>query len=311
MQTQSPSGRAHPPRSPASGVHAAPTKTAKKKTPPPILASDVLREDLAPIEPWRRASRWWDGAVALLFLAVGICLRLGLGVADVSPQAGAICLAAAAATGATGLVPFPYLWRAVVGGLAGATVVALGLFGAGPLALLAGPISNPVTEVFRVLTCVAIPAALVFRSYYRAYERGRLLLAVAFVLALPFLTSSLHVTLDGPVMAKVGSGLAIAGALLGLIAFMSAPTTLVSAWCAQVLTALIAADIALRQVYAPRTAGAGGLTYVLTGVAFFASVVPIALGLFQTWAAVYAREARLIDVHRPSAPDPPPSSISD
>ena len=311
MQTQSPSGRAHPPRSPASGVHTAPAKTAKKKTPPPVLASDVLREDLAPIEPGRRASRLWDGGVALLFLAVGVCLRFGLGVANISPQAGAICLAAAAATGATGLVPFPYLWRAVVGGLAGATVVALGLFGAGPLALLAQPVSNPLTEIFRVITCVAVPAALLFRSHYRAYERGRLLLAVAFVLAFPFLAASARVAIEGPAMAKLGAGLAVTGALLGLIAFMSAPTTLVSAWCAQVLTAMIAADIGLRQLYAPRPSGAGDLAYVLTGVAFFASVVPVALGLFQTWAAVYAREARLVDVHRPSEPDPAPPSVSE
>jgi hypothetical protein len=275
------------------------------------LASEVLREDLAPIEPGRRASRWWDGGVALLFLSVGICLRFGFGVAEISPQAAAICLAAAAATGATGLVPFPYLWRAVVGALAGAIVVALGLFGAGPLALLAEPISNPLTEVFRVVTCVAVPAALLFRSHYRAFERGWLLLALAFVLALPFLASSVLVGVDGPVMAKVGAGLAITGTLLGLVAFMSAPATLISAWCAQVLTALIAADIGLRQLYASRGPGAGDLMYVLTAVAFFASVVPIALGLFQTWAAVYAREARLVDVHRPSAPDPPPSSVSE
>ncbi|MET0596207.1 MAG: hypothetical protein ABW133_26155, partial [Polyangiaceae bacterium] len=107
MQTQSRSGRAHPPRSLSSGVHPSPTKSVKKNTPPPILASEVLREDLAPLEPGRRASRWWDGIVALLFLAVGVCLRLGFGVGSISPQASAICLAAAAATGATGLVPFP------------------------------------------------------------------------------------------------------------------------------------------------------------------------------------------------------------
>ena len=311
MQTQSRSGRAHPPRSPASGVQTAPTKTAKKKTPPPVLASEVLREDLAPIEPGRRASRWWDGAVALLFLAVGVCLRLGFGVAHISPRAGAICLAAAAATGATGLVPFPYLWRAVVGAFAGATVVVLGLFGGGPLALLAEPPSNPLTEVFRVVTCVAIPAALLFRSHYRAYERGRLLLALAFVLALPFLASSVLWAVEGPVMAKVGAGLALMGALLGLVAFMSAPTTLVSAWCAVALTSLIAADVGLRQLYTPPVSGGGVLGYVLTGVAFFASVVPIAMGLFQTWAAVYAREARLVDVHRPSEPEPAPPSVSE
>jgi hypothetical protein len=311
MQMQPRSGRAHPPRSPASGVHTAPTKAAKKKTPPPILASEVLREDLAPIEPGRRASRWWDGGVALLFLAVGVCLRFGFGVANVSPQAGAICLAVAAAIGATGLVPFPYLWRAVVGGMAGATVVVLGFFGAGPLALMDEPVSNPFTELFRVVTCVAIPAALLFRSHYRAYERGRLLLAIAFVLSLPFVGSSVLIAFNGPTMAKLGAGLAVTGALFGLVAFMSAPTTAVSAWCAQLLTALIAADIGLRQLYAPRSPGAGNFAYVLTAVAFFASVVPIALGLFQTWAAVYAREARLVDVHRPSEPEPAPPSMAE
>jgi hypothetical protein len=286
-------------------------KPAKKKTPPPVLASEVLREDLAPLEPGRRASRWWDGGIALLFLAVGVCLRFGFGVSTLSPRAGAICLAAAAATGATGLVPFPYLWRALVGGLAGATVIALGLLEAGPLALLAEPTSNPLTEVFRVVTCVTIPAALLFRSHYRAYERGRLLLALAFVLALPFLASAVIVAIDGAPMAKLGAGLAITGSLLGLIAFMSAPTTLVSAWCAQVLTALIAADIALREFYAPRAPESGHFTYVLTSVAFFASVVPIALGLFQTWAAAYAREARLVDIHQPSAVEPAPPSVSE
>jgi hypothetical protein len=311
MQTQSRSGRAHPPRSLGSGVHPAPTKSVKKNTPPPVLASEVLREDLAPLEPGRRASQWWDGIVALLFLAIGVCIRFGFGVGSVSPQASAICLAAAAATGATGLVPFPYVWRAAVGGLAGATVVALGIFGIGPLALMALAPSNPLAELFRVVTCVAIPAALLFRSHYRAYERGRMLLAIAFVLALPFFASSAMFAIEGPVMAKVGAGLAVTGAMLGLVAFMSAPTTLMSAWCAQLLTALITADICLRQVYAPVPAGGGQYAYLLTGVAFFASVVPIGLGLFQTWAAVYAREARLVDVHRPSAPEPPPPSISE
>src|SRR6185436_17336314 len=86
MQTDSRPRRAHPPRPLASGVHAA---VVKKKTPPPILASEVLREDLAPIEPGRSASRLWDAGLAVLYLAVGICLRFDLGVSDVSPDAGA------------------------------------------------------------------------------------------------------------------------------------------------------------------------------------------------------------------------------
>jgi hypothetical protein len=213
-----------------------------------------------------------------------------------------VCLAAAAATGATGLVPFPYLWRAVVGGLAGAAVVGLGLFGTGPLALLVQPPSTGWIELFRVLTCVGLPAALLFRSHYRAYDRGRLMLFFAFVLALPFLVPQSLLATQGGAIARMGAALAVTGALSGLFAFMSAPTTSMMAWCGQALIALVSADIGLRQLYATVPAGAGPFAYVLTAITFFASVVPIALGLFQTFAAIYAREARLIDVHRPSQP---------
>ncbi len=300
MQTHSRPHAAHPPRSLASGVHAA---IKKKKTPPPILASEVLREDLAPTEPGRRASRLWDAVVAVLFLAVGICLRFDLGVADLAPQAGAICLAAAAAIGATALVPFPYVWRAAVGGLVGAVVVVAGLFGGGPLALLGDAASATWLESFRVITCVALPAALLFRSHYRAYERGRVLLATSFVLALPFLVEEAFLATQGVAIARVGAALALTGTLSALIAFMPAPTTSVTAWCAQTLTFLVALELGLRQFHAPLPAGSGPLAYALTGVAFFASVVPIALGLFQMLSFVYSREARLVDLHRrPSEP---------
>jgi hypothetical protein len=282
----------------------------KKKTPPPILASDVLREDLAPIEPGRRASRVWDGGLALLYLAVGVCLHFDLGVSGVSPDAGAACLAAAAGVAATALVPFPYVWRAIVGGFIGAFVVTLGLFGGGPLALLVGPGSTPWVEPFRVATAVALPATLLFRSHYRAYARGRVLLAAAFVLALPFLIHEAIMTTQGPLLERVGAGLALLGALSASFAFMPSPTTSMTVLCAQSLTVLVSLEFGLRQFYAPRPAGAGPLAYPLTAVAFFASVVPIALGLFQTFAAVYAREARKVDVHRPSEPQAPPSEAT-
>jgi hypothetical protein len=80
--------------------------------------------------------------------------------------------------------------------------------------------------------------------------------------------------------------------------------------CAEALTALLALEIGLRQLYMPRLVGAGPLAYVLAGLAFFASVVPMALGLFQTFAAIYAREARKVDVHRPSEPEAPPSEAA-
>lgn len=309
MQTQPRPRRAQPPGPLASGVHAA-VKT-KLKTPPPILASDVLREDLAPIEPGRNASRLWDAGAAALYLGVGICLRFNLGVSGLAPQASAICLAAAAACGATALVPFPYLWRAIVGGVVGAVVVTLGLFGSGPLALLTAPDSNAWIETWRVVTCVVVPAALLFRSYYRAYRRGRALLGVAFALAVPFLIHEGIAMSHGPPIARIGAALGLIGALSGLFAFMASPTTATTAWCAQALTALLALDLGLRQLYAPALSGAGPIAYALTAVAFFTSVVPMALGLFQTLAAIYAPDARLVDVHRPSHPNEEASIPSD
>jgi hypothetical protein len=303
MQTHSRPERAHPPGPPATSARA---PALKKKTPPPVLASEILREDLAPIEPGRQASRLWDGGLAILYLAVGICLRLDLGVSRVSPNAAAVCIAAAAATGVTAVVPFPYLWRAVVAGLIGAFVAVIGLFGGGPLALLRSPWSTPWVETFRVVTCVALPAALLFRSHYRAYQRGRVLLGIAFLLSIPFLAHEAIAAMHGPAITRVGAALALLGPLSALFAFMSSPTTAMTALCAQTLTALVALELGLRQFYAAPAPSAGPLAYPLTAVTFFASVVAIALGLFQTLAAVYAREARLVDVHRVRESQPPP-----
>ena len=295
MQTQSRPRRAQPPGPLASGVHAAVRK--KMKTPPPILASDVLREDLAPIEPGRNASRLWDGGAALLYLGVGICLRLDLGVSQLAPQASAICLAAAAASGATALVPFPYLWRAVVGAMVGATVVTLGLFGAGPLALLTAPDSSAWIEALRVLTCTALPAALLFRSL------------------LPSLPSR-----SGSARRRVPRRIAVShsrrhghdGRRRDRPHRRSARSDRRALWTFRVHGGADHRDDRLvragsdrargsrdraRQLYAPHLSGAGPIAYTLTAVAFFTAVVPMALGLFQTLAAVYAPEARMIDVH--------------
>jgi hypothetical protein len=187
--------------------------------------------------------------------------------------------------------------------------VALGLFGGGPLALLTGPGSTPWVEPFRVLTCVTLPAALLFRSHYRAYPLGRVLLGGAFVLALPFLVHEAFLTTQGPSIARVAAGLALLGTLSALFAFMSSPTTSMTALCAESLTDLLALGSA-SAFYAPRPMGAGPLAYASHGCRFLRVGRPMALGLFQTLAAIYAREARQVDVHRPSEPEPPASEAA-
>src|SRR4029434_3182453 len=104
--------------------------------------------------------------------------------------------------------------------------------------------------------CVALPATLLFRSHYRAYPRGRVLLGVAFVFALPFLIHESYMTTRAPLVPRVGAGLALLGALSALFAFMPSPTTSMTVLCAQALTALVSLDLGLRHLYAPRPAGA-------------------------------------------------------
>jgi hypothetical protein len=308
MQTQTRPEQAQPPQSKASGFHAA--ISTKIKMPPPILASDVLREDLAPFEPGRKASRIWDLAFAGLYLVLGAAFWFGLGP-SAEPRAGAVCLAAAAATGVTAIVPFSYLWRAVVGGLIGGAVIVLGLAGHGPLAPMVSEGSSGWSEAFRIVACITVPAALLFRSHYRAYARGRLLLTITLLTALPFVILEGAAVARGPMVASVGAALVLTGLLSSLGALRSTPTNAVAGWCAQSVIGLAALDIGLRELYLAAPPSIGTFAYAITAVAFFASVVPMALGLFQVLAAVYAPEARIAAERHTSAPEEPPPTTVD
>jgi hypothetical protein len=44
---------------------------------PPILASEALREEVAPLKPWNRAFRVWDGALGLVLALMGLMVHLG------------------------------------------------------------------------------------------------------------------------------------------------------------------------------------------------------------------------------------------
>jgi hypothetical protein len=293
-----------------SGVHAA-VAGRQHETPPPVLASEVLREDLAPIEPGRLASRFWSGSAALALVAVGIALRFDLGTSGGSLGPGTICLAIAAAEAATALVPLPYLWRAMAGAAVCLAAVIVGLLGAGPLALLAAPgVSGPWTELSRLVAAVVLPAAILFRSHYRAYVRGRLLLALAATLAVPFLAhEAMHFIDASSPVEQIGPGLAIAIVLLTVVAFLGAPTTSTTIFCAVLLGFTVALDVFLRQAYLPQPPGSGPAGHVLTAVAFVACTSPIAMGLFQLLATIYGPDARQVDVRQPAPEGRPPGSL--
>src|SRR5437016_6320422 len=85
-----------------------PTQTAKVR--PPVLASDILRDDVAPVAPARRAIRLWLALFSLVFLAIALFAQVGLGAR--ANATGAYATAAVALLGV--VLPVPYAIRAVL-----------------------------------------------------------------------------------------------------------------------------------------------------------------------------------------------------
>jgi hypothetical protein len=264
-----------------------------------VLASEILREDLAPTDPGRQATRFCHAFTALVLLGVAFTLRARLGLVGGAPNAGAVCAAGAAATAATALAPIGYRWRAAVGAAIGAAVMLLGLAGFGPLGFLERAPSVLSWGGFRVIAAIALPAALLFRTYYRAYERGRTILAFAYAISLPFLVATALGVAFGPaVTAQVAAAIAVLVLLSGLFALRGTPPTSITIWVAGLFIVTTTFDLLFA---GPRIA----LSRVLSGLVLIACAAPVSLGLFQLLASVYAPDARKVDVHRAPEPELP------
>src|SRR5882672_10772202 len=83
-----------------------------RPTPRLVLASEALRDDVAPREPGARAARFIVGGIACSFALLGLAMRLG---ADATRTGSGSSVAFAAAGAAAGLaaLPFPYSIRAI------------------------------------------------------------------------------------------------------------------------------------------------------------------------------------------------------
>src|SRR5689334_20481124 len=104
--------------------------------PPPrlVLASEALREDMAPIEPDGKVGRQEVGGVALSLALLGIPLRTSAERAIVGDTAASLAFAAAGAAGGLAAFPFSYPVRASAILCLGLLLMALGLGQTGPLA---------------------------------------------------------------------------------------------------------------------------------------------------------------------------------
>lgn len=285
------------PRGPNSGVH--PAVSANK----PLLASEVLREELAPLEPSRTKCRVWLVGVSVALAMLGVALRFGVGHPIVGPDGSTLSFSAAGAALTVALLPFPYALRAIMALLLGTVLMVLGLRGSGPLAAI-GNDGPRLADVLRLAPLTVLPAALLFRGRYRAYTRARWLLAAGLALTLPFIAREI-VTLanaGSDVFARVAAATSVATVLCGLFGFMGAGTTGAGAVWAALVLAIIPGEIAVRELSVPSPTFA----YASAAVGLACAAILATVGLYQLFAAIFASDARRIAAS--SRPDQPRES---
>lgn len=193
-------------------------RTQAEETPeqrPPVLASECLREDMAPTEPGRTTLRWISGGLG----AVSAALVLVIGLSSPFAWLLAALLAAMAGLGAA---PMRYEARS-------AGVAVLGVAG-----LVVAIVATGVAAVPPILavTVVILGAGLLFRGVYRASGVARVLTGIGIALGLIWFIGS--GTITGLSVADT-SWQSVAGAivrlafllllLLSLLAFMDSSTT--------------------------------------------------------------------------------------
>lgn len=268
---------------------------------PPVLASDSLREDMEPTEPWLRTLRYGGTGMALL----GALLSLALGGLHWAALVLALLLLAAGGLCAS---PVRYAQRALgVLSLAG-----MGLAIATTARLFEGaPVEAPVLA----LGTVVLAGGLLFRSAYRASQLARtvvaggmLTIAVGLVLADAVgefsgvgvgWQSWLHV------VTATGFGILL---LLSLLAFMAPSTTGgAQVWAATLLVwyALHVALTLVTRFFPPPAGGpAASLPDGPTGVAVAAAALAglAAVALAQT--LVVSAGGTIEHRSRPSGPAP-------
>src|SRR5690242_2404436 len=109
----------------------------KHRRPPPnlVLASEALKEDLAPLEPGRGAGRLGICGLALALGLLAVSLRLGVCRCSLPLDSSIVVLGAAGAALAVAALPFSYSIRALAAAALGLALIALGADGRGPLVI--------------------------------------------------------------------------------------------------------------------------------------------------------------------------------
>jgi hypothetical protein len=244
----------------------------------PLLASEMLRDEAAPLSPGAGASRIWLLGCALVLASSEIAIAG-------APAMGA---AVAAALVILALMPLRYVWRALLAVLAGALLLALSRTQTGPLAAQHDPL--------RLLAALTLPAAVWFRGYYRHYLPAHLVLGLGLVAALPYAAGQAELVAYGT------SSLGTAGALAGLAAVAAALLVLVPQASGWVVAPLVLLGIAL-EMAGVALADGDAAAALAQAAGWVAPSSLVALGLFQVLAWLSAGRARRVLRVRPEAED--------
>lgn len=271
---------------------------APARVPPPVLASDVLLEDVAPREPGRGSLRIALAAMAAVFFAVGALSLSGLSRASGAWGA----LASGALTSVLAVVRVPYAARAALALTAALVPLGLGALGTGPLSDGA-PTAWPGLAWLAMLA--TLPGVLLFRARFRALRAARTLLVFAYAASALALVSAARelASADAPLPTRAIDVAALGLAMAGLFGFMGAETTgMCGVWALGLVCTGSLRVLATTFERQPQ----GAVAAVGTGAALAVAM----LGVMQLLAAWLRERARRVDVHRavgsgaPSAPGP-------
>lgn len=252
---------------------------------PPFLASEILREDLAPREPGKQT-------LSMAIQLAGAAGCVGILLMGYASLAGILCAAACLGIVVLARVPLSYTARA--SSLAASAGVGLVSVTAARF-WLGSTRDDPILAA----ACALLPAALLFRAWYRSAQLARGLVAASLVLAVTWAALTSHrglLTLGFtwqswlPALAWY---LFCILCLLSLLAFMGDETTGgCDAWALGLclwfaLFTLLRAALEA-ETYAPSVRA----TAAALGVAEAAFATPLAIALAQLWARGFIRRQR-------------------
>ncbi len=267
---------------------------------PPVLASDILREEVAPRAPARTMIRIWLATFAAACALSAVAAKFGFGPHTRHVFEGSLATAGLAALGA--LVPAPYALRAILALIAGLALLVLGATDRGPLAPLGHEGLLPATAGLVLIT--ALPASLLFRARYRAFRAARVILSISLAVAIPAATFAIFSAIDdsAPLEMRIANALLAAATATGFFGYMGEETTGGCGRWAAVVLFVYAGRVAVHALPTETVHdGYGEWGYLIAAAGTLAATTLAAFGFFQVLATLFADRAREVDVHRIAA----------